>query len=697
MELLSPAGSYKAFIGAVNAGCDAVYLGGEKYGARAYAENFSDDEIIKAIKVAHIYGVKVYLTVNTIIKEDEFSDVCEYIDKFYKEGLDACIVQDLGLISVFSEKFPKMECHVSTQAFATGLESVRFYKKLGAKRVVLARELSLKEIKEIKETEDIEIETFIHGAMCYSYSGECLFSSCLGGRSGNRGRCAGPCRQLYKYDSADSPSKEAYFLSMKDQCTLSILPELINAGIDSLKIEGRMKKPEYSAFVTSIYRKYIDLYLNNPAGYKVDKKDLEDLYHIYLRAEIGTGYYNRQNGKDMMTLDFPGYLGNDETLLEKINEKYLKEIIRKPITAYLSAITGESVSLTYIYNEFSASVSGDTVLLAEKKPVSKDDLKKQISKLGDTCFYLEEAYVEASDNAFLPISSINELRRLCIDALIAEINKKEEYINLSAIADIRRTKIPVNKSIVFVCSKEQGEIAADYTDKAFIGIPAELADDCNDRLSGNVVILPNIARNKDKNYLNRIISMCIDRNVAGIVVRNYEEIEYILNSKFKGFVISGSEIYAPNKKAVELLDNIFDGIVLPLELSKRELKSIYRDNSFIFAYGKIPMMQTANCVRKTNFKCTPKEGKRFSYIIDRKNASFPVYRNCDICSNTIYNSVPTCLYDELQDGFVNKDRLIIGLTDEDYNETKNILDLFFRNKGSVPKDFTKFYWKHGVI
>ncbi len=697
MELLSPAGSYKAFMGAINAGCDAVYLGGEKYGARAYAENFTDEEIIKAIKVAHVYGVKVYLTVNTIIKENEFSDVCDYINKFYVEGLDACIVQDLGLISVFPEMFPNMECHVSTQAFATGLESVRFYKNLGAKRVVLARELSLNEISEIKKSEDIEIETFIHGAMCYSYSGECLFSSCFGGRSGNRGRCAGPCRQLYEYDSADSPSKEAYFLSMKDQCTLAILPKLIDAGIDSLKIEGRMKKPEYSAFVTSIYRKYINLYLSNPSEYKVDEKDLEALKHIYLRAEIGTGYYNRQNGKEMMSLDFPGYLGNDDALLEKISRDFLSDYKRKPLTAYLSVITGEPVSLTYIYNDFSASVCGETAIKAEKKPLSKDDLKKQIGKLGDTCFYLNEIFTEASEDAFLPISAVNELRRRCLDALLEEINRKDNIIASKKSVKTQREKRSIDKSIVFVYSKDQAKVSSEFSDKAYIGIPAELLNELSGYVTGNVLIFPNIARNKDRKYLRNLIDICISKDVAGIIVRNYEEISYVTDSNFKGFVISGSEIYAPNKKAVEVLNDFFDGNILPLELSKRELKDIYRDNSLIFAYGKIPLMQTANCVRKTNYKCTPHEGERFSYIKDRKNISFPAYRNCDICSNTIFNSVPTCLYDEINLSFAENLKLIIGLTDEDYNETRLICDLFFNNSGFVPKNHTKFYWKQGVI
>ncbi|MBP5152122.1 MAG: U32 family peptidase, partial [Lachnospiraceae bacterium] len=324
MELLSPAGSYKGFMGALNAGCDAVYLGGTRFGARAYAENFTDEEIIKAIEYAHLFGVKIYLTVNTLIKESEFSDVLSYVDLFYKAGLDGCIVQDLGLISVFHDHFPLMECHISTQGFVTGTKGCRLFKALGASRVVLARELSLSEIRDIKSNVDVEIETFIHGAMCYSYSGNCLLSSCLGGRSGNRGRCAGPCRLEYSVIKDSFESAPGYYFSMKDQCALPILPKLLEAGIDSLKIEGRMKKPEYSAFTTYVYRKYMDSYHENKKTFKVSTEDLDNLRHMYLRSDFGTGYYDRENGREMITVGSPAYGGNDQDLMKDTAERFLE-------------------------------------------------------------------------------------------------------------------------------------------------------------------------------------------------------------------------------------------------------------------------------------------------------------------------------------------------------------------------------------
>lgn len=697
MELLSPAGSFKALIGAINAGCDAVYLGGEKFGARAYAENFSDEEIIKSIRICHIYDVKVYLTVNTMIKESEFSEVCEYIEKFEEAGLDGCIVQDIGLISVFTKRFPNLECHISTQGFATGIESVRFYKNLGAKRVVLARELSLEEIKHIKENIDIEIETFIHGAMCYSYSGECLFSSCLGGRSGNRGRCAGPCRLSYDYIGIENATKDSYFLSMKDQCTLEILPKLIEAGIDSLKIEGRMKKPEYSAYVTSIYRKYIDLYHKNPKNYKVDTRDIEKLRHIYLRAEIGTGYYDCQNGKEMLTLDFPGYLGSDDALLKEISDKYLNGLKRKPVTAFLSCITGNELSLTYSYDVYSATATGSIVQKAMNRPVSKEDLEKKISKLGDTCFSIEDLFVEMSEDSFVAVKELNDLRRNAIEQLENEILGTRKQLETQDLLTVKRNKHILDKPVITLYSREQANAAKDFIQYAYIGIPCELSNSFSDILEGNLLVLPDVIRIKDYDYLKEKLSIACNRNMAGVIVRNYEALSFLFEISYDGIIIAGSELYAANSASVKFFDKIFDAYVLPLELSKEEIRDIKSDSAFLLSYGKIPLMHTANCTRKSNYKCTPHKGEPFSYIKDRKNMVFPVYRNCDCCSNIIFNSVPTCLYDKHVSKEWDINKTIIALTDEDYDESINILSLYFKGQGNVPKNHTKFYWKQGVL
>ena len=255
VELLAPAGNAEAFYGAIHAGADAIYLGGSRFGARAYAENFSEEELVACIRYAHLFQRKVYLTVNTLVKESEFSGLYEYVLPYYRDGLDGVIVQDMGVFAYLREHFPRMELHGSTQMTITGEYGAAFLKEQGACRVVPARELSLAEIRRIKEVTGLEIECFIHGAMCYCYSGQCLFSSILGGRSGNRGRCAQPCRLPY---TTGKHPKECYPLSLKDMCTIEYIPELLEAGIDSFKIEGRMKTALYVATVARTYRKALD-------------------------------------------------------------------------------------------------------------------------------------------------------------------------------------------------------------------------------------------------------------------------------------------------------------------------------------------------------------------------------------------------------------------------------------------------------
>ncbi len=305
-ELLAPAGSYESFLAAIAAGADAVYLGGSRFGARAYAQNFEEKELLEAIDYAHLHGRKVYLTLNTLMKEKEMEgELFSYLLPFYEQGLDAVIVQDMGVLRFVKEYFPDLELHASTQMTVTGWLGSSFLKENDVKRVVPAREISLEEIRMIKEKADIEVECFVHGALCYCYSGQCLLSSMIGGRSGNRGQCAQPCRLPYEYQG-----KKGCLLSLKDICTLDRLPDFIEAGVDSFKIEGRMKKPEYVAGVTSIYRKYIDLYkAKGRKGYRVAPEDLEQLMDLYNRGGFHEGYCRTRNGKEMITFQRPNHAG----------------------------------------------------------------------------------------------------------------------------------------------------------------------------------------------------------------------------------------------------------------------------------------------------------------------------------------------------------------------------------------------------
>lgn len=311
-EILAPAGSYQCMIAAFNAGADAVYVGGSMFGARAYADNFDTDELISAIDYAHLRGKRLYLTVNTLLKEQELENsLSDYIKPLYEAGLDAVIVQDMGVLRHIKSKFPDLCIHASTQMTVTGVNFAKELKELGVSRIVTARELSYDEIRHIYEETGLEIESFVHGALCYSYSGQCLLSSLIGGRSGNRGRCAQPCRlpyELYDKNGRALNSTEKYILSPKDICTLKILPDILKSGVYSLKIEGRMKKPEYVASVVSAYRKYIDI-LKSGSEYDVDKEDIDVLKDIYNRGGFSDGYYGRQNGREMMSLYKPNHYG----------------------------------------------------------------------------------------------------------------------------------------------------------------------------------------------------------------------------------------------------------------------------------------------------------------------------------------------------------------------------------------------------
>ena len=417
VELLAPAGSFKGLIASINAGADAVYLGGQSFGARAYAENFKDEELLEAIKVAHLFGKKIYLTVNTLIKENELENLIPYLSGPVKNGLDGVIVQDIGAIYRINKEYPELPIHLSTQLSIVSSDAISLLRRYNVTRVVPARELNIDEIKNIKSKTGIEIEAFIHGAMCYSYSGMCLFSSILGGRSGNRGRCAQPCRLPYALSGTNNAS---YILSMKDMCTLDIIPELILANIDSFKIEGRMKKPEYAAGVTSIYRKYIDKFYDGTFD-KISDTDRRFLSNLYLRSQISEGYYHKHNGKDMITISSPSYNGAEDSVLLDIENRY---VLKKPvigIDCVASFNVRQPFTIEYKYNDIVCSVSGGIVDEAVNAPIETQKLVEQLSKLGDTYFEIKNIKVNNSGNGFLPIKQINELRRKCINELTDRI------------------------------------------------------------------------------------------------------------------------------------------------------------------------------------------------------------------------------------------------------------------------------------
>lgn len=473
VELLAPAGSYEAFLGAVNAGADAVYLGGQQFGARAYADNFTTEEIVRALRVAHFYGKKIYLTVNTLLKEREMASLYEYLRPLYEAGLNGVIVQDFGVFGYIREHFPKLPLHVSTQMSVTGAQGAAFLREQGAVRIVPARELSLKEVRKIKEEAGVEVECFIHGAMCYCYSGQCLFSSILGGRSGNRGRCAQPCRLPYEiYQEKRRLSGSGYPLSLKDMCTLAYLPSLLEAGIDSFKIEGRMKRPEYAAGVTAVYRKYIDLYYEEGAeSYKVEPEDMDRLRRLYIRSEVQTGYYERHNGEEMITLEKPGYEGCDDTLLSEIRGRYIREPEKMPVWLQAQIKAGEPLRLrigsagslagkqclyetekrrletAYSVTDkesetglgcLAAEVTGEIVQPAQRAPLSVEEVEKRLRKTGDSLLAVADCEISMEGACFVPVRALNELRRAAVETFEGAVAQSRGTADQQAVSGLEK-------------------------------------------------------------------------------------------------------------------------------------------------------------------------------------------------------------------------------------------------------------------
>ena len=323
-ELLAPVGNFECLKAAVQNGADAVYFGSSSFSARAFANNFDNNELVKAIEYAKLRGVKTHLTLNTLLKNSELKDALLLAKYAYESGIDALIVQDLGLISLLQKELPDLPLYASTQMTIHNLEGVLELQKMGFQRVVLSRELSMHEIDYICKNSDIEIECFVHGALCISYSGQCLFSSLVGGRSGNRGKCAQSCRLPYYLLENKKKIDNGYLLSTRDLCSLQYLPQLISAGVKSFKIEGRMKSPEYVAIVTKIYRKYIDLAnecieSNNLENYIIDSKDIKDLMQVFNRGGFSNGHIDNSANKNLIFKEKPNNMGLFLGIVEKYN------------------------------------------------------------------------------------------------------------------------------------------------------------------------------------------------------------------------------------------------------------------------------------------------------------------------------------------------------------------------------------------
>ena len=436
VEVLAPAGSYESMEAAFAAGADAAYIGGSRFGARAYAENLDREMLCRAIDYAHLHGRRLYMTVNTLFKEQELKELPDYLLAYYKRGLDAVIVQDLGAMAVIRRYFPDLPVHASTQMTITGVYGAKLLKELGASRIVTARELSLEEIRQIHQQVDVEIEGFVHGALCYCYSGQCLMSSLIGGRSGNRGRCAQPCRlpyEVWQGGKKVNKRQEGFVLSLKDLCTLDLLPDILEAGVYSLKIEGRMKSSRYTAGVTAVYRKYVDQYLaNGRKGYQVDPKDKQMLLDLFDRGGFTEGYSMQHNGKSMLALkEKPAFRETNQKLMEEIDQTWVKKKLQEPICGCLELTPNEEAKLTLMMTGawkkrnpeemIQAVVYGQEVQPAKNQPMTRETISRQIKKTGNTPFVFEEVTIVLNGDVFLPLQALNELRRKGLEELEKQI------------------------------------------------------------------------------------------------------------------------------------------------------------------------------------------------------------------------------------------------------------------------------------
>lgn len=654
-ELLAPAGNLEIFKGVIESGADAVYVGGSMFGARAYANNFTEEELLEAIDFAHLRGVKVYLTVNTLIKNSEFSKLYDYLLPYYKRGLDAVIVQDIGVVKAIHEYFPSMEIHTSTQMTVTGVDGVRFLSQFGVTRVVMAREVSLAEMKRIHEETGMELEAFVHGALCYSYSGQCLFSSILGGRSGNRGRCAQPCRLPYTVEG----KKDEYILSLKDMCGIKALDKLHDAGVYSLKIEGRMKQLEYACGVVKYYRSYID------SMKPVIDADYDRIKALGNRCGFTDRYYFDHNGSDMVTYVKPNFVSN---AAEPSPEKR-----KLSIEGELVLREGEPGSLTVKRGDVTYKASIEPVSAALKAPLDKKAAIDRINKTGDTDFEFSHIKAQIGENVFVPNGALNKLRRDAISGLCDKLLKKH-YRNDARYADISSMCELPEHVVKSDAEHEDGAVnAKDYTTICSCMTRAQLdtligydcfdvfyldfdmydrktliqqfADDVQSLTKRNkkvYLMLPTIFRADSSDYFVSIAKELDKVCFEGFVVKNYEEL-YLTENLFTGKkVILDHNMYTFNDVSKSaFFEHGVSGDTVPLELNSKEIMHRNNIGSQMIVYGYYPLMTTANCVHKNTKGCDKKQ--KLIYLKDRYNKSFAVCNNCKECYNTIYNSLPTML------------------------------------------------------
>lgn len=666
-ELLAPAGSIKALETAVLCGADAVYLGGSLFNARASAVNFNDDELKDAVNFCHLRKVKVYVTVNILISDKEFDELDAFIRKINEFGADGVIVQDIGVAMYIKKIAPDLRLHASTQMTVYDVEGAKFLKSLGFERVVLARELSADKIKQISQKAGIETEIFVHGAMCLCYSGQCLMSGIIGGRSGNRGKCAQPCRLQYSVDN-----KKGFLMSLKDMCLIRHLKKIESYGVTSLKIEGRMKGPEYVGTVVSIYRKYLE------SEAKVSKEDYSRLERIFYRGGFSDGYFMNKKGNEMFCHTKP-----DNPYLRQGNTSILTENYKKTnIFMYFKGHIGEKLNLTVV-DEYGNSVEYNSKTFLEQaksSSASTDKIKENLSKLGDTVFITQHIEIDVDDNVFIPTSEINNARREVTKHLEEQIIKSHQ----------RTDKNIKFENIVFEQNKDEFELSVFVTDKKQLDairktdckriyVPIEI----NDFNENEIVVLPRITPDNLEEILLNIAN-------KEVLVRNIGQLEIAKRCKKNIQLDFTMNVF--NKYTCDFYKNLdIDTITISTELTLKQIKPLTGIvNCEAVIYGKLPMMITENCMIKTSVGC-----KHGGYIYDRTNEGFLI-KCLPECRNEIYNSKPIIMSDKMDDiknGGIRYGRL--NFVDESAEKCVEIYKAYKTGK-PINSDFTRGKFYKGV-
>lgn len=746
LELLAPAGSLKTLKAVIHAGADAVYLGGSMFGARAYANNFNKEELLEAIRFGHIHGRKIILAVNTLLKEYELGQLYDYLHPYYEAGLDAVIVQDMGVMEFIKTHFPNLPIHTSTQMTITNVEGARLLKEQGVERVVTAREMSLEEIQRIHDEVGVELESFIHGALCYCYSGQCLFSSIIGGRSGNRGRCAQPCRLSYEVLQGEKSLTGHHatpILSLKDMCTLPFLYELADHGVYSFKIEGRMKTPEYAAGVVSIYRKYMDSYLDG-SRIPVEKKDIRALLELGNRGGFTNGYYYHHNDSDMLSGESASHNKSEGVLQDNIRREYVDTELKEKIKGKLILNKECPAKIEVQYGKIKVSYQGDMVLVAQNRPLTKEVVTEKITKTGNTPFVFENLEVTMDDDIFMPVNQLNQLRRGALEALEEALLKPyertlPELVETSSAETDRQTtgnaikeKQISGQSLsqtsgqqsagsstevrVLIENAEQlpAVLKADFVDTVYLDCMLYTRENLIRKLSEDIdrvqasgkkafYVFPFIFRQQTSLFYEKIMPELKKLPLDGIMVRSLDEIAFIKEWGNENWqMVSDSNLYTYSNEAAEYFYRL--GMMqdtIPVELNRKEILRRENSRSEMIIYGRLPLMITAQCIHKNTLGCMHQHN--VLNLKDRYSVHFPVKNFCPECYNVIYNSLPVCLFKE--DATVKKiapAAVRLSFTTETEEETEQILTIYgdiYKNGGilgQLPMKCTNGHFKRGV-